>query len=244
MKVLGIIPARFASTRFPGKPLIEIHGKSMIQRVYQQSQQASSLQKLVIATDDNRIKNHVETWGGNVLMTNSSHQSGTDRCAEIINRFPEFDVAVNIQGDEPYINPEQINEVVSCFFQDKSCEIATLIKKIDTTEELFNTNRPKVVVCNKGKALYFSRLPIPLLKNIDQTEWVNKHVYYKHIGIYAYKTTVLQKLTTLPISSLEQAESLEQLRWLENRFQIYTKETQFESQSVDTPDDLKRLIKI
>ena len=244
MKVLGIIPARFASTRFPGKPLIEIHGKSMIQRVYQQSQQASSLQKLVIATDDNRIKNHVETWGGNVLMTNSSHQSGTDRCAEIINRFPEFDVAVNIQGDEPYINPEQINEVVSCFFQDKSCEIATLIKKIDTTEELCNTNRPKVVVCNKGKALYFSRLPIPLLKNIDQTEWVNKHVYYKHIGIYAYKTTVLQKLTTLPISSLEQAESLEQLRWLENRFQIYTKETQFESQSVDTPDDLKRLIKI
>jgi len=247
MNFVGIIPARYASTRFPGKPLAMIDGKSMIQRVYEQSCKANVLSEVWIATDDNRIESHIKSFGGKVMLTSPNHKSGTERCNEVIQRLQAdtpsrlFDVAINIQGDEPFIQPEQIEKVASCF-SNPEIEIATLIKKISDKTELFNPNVVKVITANDKKALYFSRQPIPFLRGMPENDWLTHHTYFKHIGIYAYRTETLRKLTMLAPSPLEIAESLEQLRWLENAYHIYTKQTDFESFSVDTPDDLLKLI--
>ncbi|RYG21702.1 MAG: 3-deoxy-manno-octulosonate cytidylyltransferase [Chitinophagaceae bacterium] len=234
MSTLGVIPARFASTRFPGKPLVDIKGKTMIQRVYEQAKKAK-LDKVVVATDDERIAAEVTRFGGEFVMTSSSHQSGTDRCAEVIESFPGYDVVINIQGDEPFIDPKQINLICDCF-EDEKVQLATLIKEIHTEEELFNPNIPKVVVSNHQLAIYFSRHPIPYLRNP-----AHAHQYYKHIGIYGYKTTTLLEITQLSPSTLELAESLEQLRWVENGYQIQTKITDIETIAIDSPSDLLKI---
>jgi len=241
MKAIGIIPARYASTRFPGKPLVDIAGKSMIQRVYEQANKSTLLADVIIATDDIRIENHVKTFGGNVIMTKESHKSGTDRCFEAIQKYTaSADIVINIQGDEPFIYPEQIDLTISCFDSDK-VQIATLVKKINGYEELFNSNTPKVVLNKFGEAIYFSRQTIPYLREKEQVQWLNYHTFYKHIGIYAYTTKILAEITDLKQSSLELAEGLEQLRWIQNGYKIKTKITDFESIAIDVPDDLKKL---
>lgn len=237
MKILGVIPARYASTRFPGKPLALINGKPMVQRVYEQALKAN-LHEVVVATDDDRIADVVKSFGGNVVMTSSEHPSGTDRCAEAMAKYKSgWDAVINIQGDEPYIHPNQIN-ILAALLQRAEVEIGTLVKKISQPEELLNVNTPKVVIDALGNALYFSRQPIPYKKGVEISEWVNQHTYYKHIGIYGYKSDVLPKLTQLKQSSLEVAESLEQLRWLENGYKIATGITVEETIAVDSPDDL------
>lgn len=241
MKILGIIPARYGSTRFPGKPLIDINGKSMIQRVYEQSKSCTSLNDVVIATDDQRIFNHVKSFGGNVEMTSDKHESGTDRCAEVVGKLNEnYDVVINIQGDEPYIDPIQITQLCECF-NDEKTDIATLIKKIESTEDLFNENKVKVVKSSADFAIYFSRNPIPFVKGEAKEKWLEKQTYYKHIGIYGYRFEVLQKVTKMPLSILEKAEGLEQLRWLENGLRIKVAETQLEAIAIDSPEDLKKI---
>lgn len=242
MKILGIIPARYASTRFPGKPLADINGKSMVQRVYEQALAAKCLTDVVVATDDERIFKHLESLAYKVVYTKIHHQSGTDRCAEVVNNyFNDVDVVINIQGDEPFINPQQIEELAACF-SDERTDIATLIKKIDDPSELFNVNKPKVVKSEEDFALYFSRQPIPFLRNIEENDWLSHHVYFKHIGIYGYQTRVLKEITQLEVSPLEKSEGLEQLRWLENGYKIKVKQTGFEATSIDTPEDLQALI--
>ncbi len=244
MKVVGIIPARYASTRFPGKPLVKIAGKTMIERVYTQSKKA--LEHVFVATDDERIFKEVIRFGGQVVMTRKDHPSGTDRLAEAIDiinssQTEAFDIVVNIQGDEPFIYPEQILSVVACFKQSKT-EIATLVKPIINAEDIFNENKPKVLINKKKEALAFSRSPIPFFRGKPQNEWVNSHRYYKHIGLYAYKTEVLKKIAALKPSPIEMAESLEQMRWLENGYKIRVEETEFESIGIDTKKDLKKAI--
>lgn len=239
MKILGVIPARFASTRFPGKPLVEIGGKSMIRRVYEQAKLAKSLAHVVVATDDRRIAEEVESFGGEYVMTNSAHESGTDRCAEVAKIVDGYDVIINIQGDEPFINPLQIDLLANLFKEDT--EIATLIKPIQEQDELINPNLPKVVISKQGKALYFSRTPIPYLRGVDIHNWNAKHQYYRHIGIYGYRKNILHQLTNLPISLLEKSEQLEQLRWLENGFNIQTAITEFDTIAVDVPEDLDKI---
>lgn len=244
MNFIGIIPARYASTRFPGKPLADINGKSMIQRAYEQVKQ--SIEDVYVATDDQRIVDEVNRFGGKVVMTSENHQSGTDRTAEAIEIIQnksskKFDVIVNIQGDEPFIQPQQIEEIKSCF-TDKTTEIATLVKRIDHNEDIFDINKPKVIFNQENKAIYFSRSPIPFLRNIEKSQWHLKHRFYKHIGMYAYKTDTLKELTQLKQSGLEIAESLEQLRWIENGYHISVAITEFESFGIDTPEDLKRII--
>lgn len=244
MNFLGIIPARYASSRFPGKPLADILGKSMIQRVYEQAGQ--SIHDLVVATDDRRIFDHVLSFGGNVVMTATTHQSGTDRCAEALERYSassgkKFDAVINIQGDEPFIRPEQINQLKDCFSRPE-VDIATLIKKISNSTILFDPNKVKVVIAQNNDALYFSRSPIPFLRGTDQKEWVGKHSYFLHVGMYGYRTSALKKITSLSQGDLEKAESLEQLRWLENGLKIATTLTADESFGVDSPQDLQILI--
>ncbi len=246
MKFIGIIPARYASTRFPGKPLVNINGKTMIQRVYEQSKK--TLEVVYVATDDQRIVEEVNRFGGNVVTTSENHQSGTDRLAEAIELIQndlnqKFDVVVNIQGDEPFIQPEQIEEIKSCF-NDQTTEIATLVKAIESSEDIFNENKPKVVLDKNMNAIYFSRSPIPFLRNTKKSDWLNHHTFYRHIGMYAYKTEILQKLTKIKRSSLEIAESLEQLRWIENGYKIKTGKTNFDSFGVDTPEDLERILRL
>lgn len=236
--ILGIIPARYGSTRFPGKPLIDIGGKSMIQRVYEQSLKSSSLKKIIVATDDERIAEHVKNFGGEVSITSSTHQSGTDRCAEVLqNEKGIYDVVINIQGDEPFIDPKQIDLLADCF-EDSKIEIATLIKKLTSEEDIRNPNIVKVVRNFKNEAIYFSRSPIPYRRNPGA-----EITYFKHIGIYGYRSNVLLEITKLQIGNLEKAESLEQLRWVENGYRIGVKETTMESLSIDTPDDLKHVEK-
>ena len=240
---LGIIPARYASTRFPGKPLADIGGKPMIQRVYEQATKV--LSKVVVATDDNRIFDAVTAFGGEVIMTSDQHQSGTDRCTEALDKTEaqtgrSFNVVVNIQGDEPFIQPEQLERLTSCF-HNADTEIATLIKPLKTTEELFDPNKPKVVLNNSSQALYFSRSPIPFFRNMPKEEWHLHHEYFIHIGLYAYRTDVLREITYLQPSQLERAESLEQLRWLQNGYIIATRKTEFENWSIDTPEDIEIL---
>lgn len=237
MRILGVIPARYASTRFPGKPLIDIQGKSMIQRVYEQALKSTKLNDVIVATDDERILTHVRSFNGQVIFTSNDHQSGTDRCAEVAEKLPGFDVVINIQGDEPFINPEQINLLCNCF-DTADTELATLIKKISSVEELHNFNSPKVIVNEKSEAIYFSRTAIPHLRNIAASEWLGAHTFYKHIGIYGYRADILNKIKALPVSSLEKAEALEQLRWIENGYKIKVAETTLETLAIDTPEDL------
>ena len=243
MRILGIIPARYASQRFPGKPLIDIDGKTMIRRVYEQAKKAGSLSEVIVATDDERISKHVQEFGGKALMTSSSHRTGTDRCAEVAGKqLDKYDVIINIQGDEPFINPDQINVLAACFNTNKIA-IATLAKRISETEDLFNPNVPKVILDHKGEALYFSRHPIPYLRGAEEKHWVEQHTYFRHIGIYAFRTSTLMELTTLQPHPLEVAESLEQLRWLGNGYSIQVALTDHESFSVDVPEDLDKLNK-
>lgn len=242
MKILGIIPARHASTRFPGKPLADIAGKSMIRRVYEQALQCNLLEKVIVATDDQLILDHVRGFGGLAEMTSTHHQSGTDRCAEISAALPEFDVVINIQGDEPFIDPNQITKLAACFTDEKT-ELATLVKRILLDEELHNSNTPKVVLNSRSEAVYFSRSIIPYICGQQLQNWLQQHTFYKHIGIYGYRTDVLQVITKLPVSSLEKAESLEQLRWIENGYRIKVAETDIETLAIDTPADLENLLK-
>jgi 3-deoxy-manno-octulosonate cytidylyltransferase (CMP-KDO synthetase) len=241
MKILGIIPARYASTRFPAKPLVDIAGKTMIQRVYEQAKKCD-LDYVVVATDDERIASVVRDFNGEVVMTDTQHQSGTDRCAEVALLFPEYDIIINIQGDEPFIDPAQIALVKSCF-TDQTIKLATLIKEIHQEEELFNPNIPKVIINSNQEAIYFSRHPIPYLRGaVEPADWVSKHQFYKHIGIYGYTRQTLLEIKNLAPSALELAESLEQLRWLENGYQIKTKVTGIETIAIDTPEDLQKII--
>ncbi|MGB7527377.1 3-deoxy-manno-octulosonate cytidylyltransferase [Sphingobacterium cellulitidis] len=242
MKVIGIIPARYDSTRFPGKPLVDIAGISMIQRVYNQVKHAASLSEVVVATDDQRIFDHVKSFAGNVVMTKKDHQSGTDRCAEVINNISGFDIAVNIQGDEPFIDPQQIDLLVSCF-QNPEVQIATLVRPITEIEDLENINKPKVVLNLNQEALYFSRQPIPFLRGKNIQDWLKNETYYNHIGIYGFKVDTLKKVASLPISKLETAESLEQLRWLDNGYKIKTAFSNHINDAIDTPEDLKAILK-
>ena len=241
MKFIGIIPARYASTRFPAKPLAILGGKTVIERVYEQVK--NILDEAYVATDDERIEAEVKRFGGKVVMTSVNHKSGTDRCYEAFTKVDEgYDVIVNIQGDEPFIQKSQIEAVKACF-EDPSTDIATLVKPFDTDdtfEVLENVNSPKVVVNKDMQAMYFSRSIIPYQRNNDKKEWLKHHTYYKHIGLYAYKADVLKEITSLEQSSLEIAESLEQLRWLENGYKIKVGISDVETIGIDTPNDLKR----
>lgn len=241
MKFLGIIPARYASTRFPAKPLAMLGGKTVIQRVYEQV--AKVLNDAYVATDDIRIEEAVKAFGGKVVMTSENHKSGTDRCYEACTKINEnCDVIVNIQGDEPFIQPSQLEAIKACF-DDETTQIATLVKPFtpDTNFEILeNANSPKVVVNKNMNALYFSRSIIPYQRNAEKRDWVKNHVYYKHIGLYAYRPEVLKAITSLPQSALELAESLEQLRWLENGYTIKVGITEVETIGIDTPEDLMR----
>ena len=239
MKVVGIIPARYASTRFPGKPLALIKGKPMIQRVYEQALK-SKLDAVVIATDDVRIADAVMDFGGQYVMTSPNHRSGTDRCCEALDLLKtKYDAVVNIQGDEPFIDPKQIDLLVDLIVRDDT-PLASLAKRIDDADELFSPNAVKVVVNQEGNAMYFSRNPSPFMRNVDRDEWLVKGRFYKHIGIYAYKADVLHQVARMEPSALEQAESLEQLRWLENGLAIRMALSDAENISIDTPDDLHR----
>ena len=241
MKFIGIIPARYASTRFPAKPLAMLGGKPVIQRVYEQV--CGVLDEAYVATDDERIEMVVKSFGGKVVMTSVNHKSGTDRCYEAYTKVGEgYDVIVNIQGDEPFIQRSQLEAVKACF-DDETTQIATLVKPFTPEngfDALENVNSPKVVVDKRMNALYFSRSIIPFMRNKDKNEWLSGHTYYKHIGLYAYRASVLKEITSLPQSSLELAESLEQLRWLENGYKIKVGLTNVETIGIDTPADLER----
>lgn len=243
MKTLALIPARYASTRFPGKPLALINNKPMIQWVYERASQV--FEYTFVATDDQRIADAVTAFGGRFIMTSDRHRSGTDRCAEALIKAEvatnlKFDVVINIQGDEPFIQPEQLRKVENCFV-DTTVEIATLVKPFSPNEDIFSPNSPKVVVNNNSDAIYFSRSVIPFIRGDEKECWQNKHIFYKHIGLYAYRSDTLRKITNLPQSTLELAESLEQLRWVENGIRIRVVETNLETLAVDTPDDLERV---
>lgn len=240
---VGIIPARFLSTRFPGKPLALINGKSMIQRVYEQLVLAGLFQDICVATDDQRIADHVTAFGGTCVLTSPNHLSGTSRCAEVAKKFPPHTIIFNVQGDEPFIQPSQLKQLSQVFENDR-VQIATLIKKISRAEDLLNPNVVKAVVANSGKALYFSRQAIPYCRDMEPASWLANNTFYRHIGLYAYRADVLQKIAALPLSPLSLAENLEQLCWLENGFEIYTGITHVESIGIDTPEDLDRAVNL
>ena len=236
MRVLGIIPARYNSSRLPGKPLSDIMGTSMIQRVYEQAAKCKQLRKVIVATDDERISFHVKSFGGKVIMTSKNHESGTDRCGEVAEKLENnFDVIVNIQGDEPFINPEQINQVIQ-LFDEESTQIATLSKRFNNFENFTDENKVKVKINTDGFADDFYRTSV-----INEIEFSERD-YFKHIGIYGFRTPILKKVAALPVSKLEKAEGLEQLRWLENGLNIKVAETNFEAISIDTPEDLNQFI--
>lgn len=246
IRFLGIIPARYASTRFPGKPLALVNGKPMIERVYRQA--LGAFENVYVATDDERISDAVRKFGGKAVMTSADHPSGTDRIREALDIIEKqeqisYDVVFNVQGDEPYIRAEALNQLKICF-EDPATHIATLARRIHTTEDILNPNHVKLVCGLTGKALYFSRSPIPFIRNYPREEWPERYPFLKHLGIYAYRSDVLRKITLLPQSSLETAESLEQNRWLENGFVIRVEITDYESIAVDTPEDLERVNKM
>lgn len=247
MKVLGIIPARYASTRFPGKPLAMIGGKPMIQHVYQRVSAVGAISATMVATDDQRIVDCVGGFGGKVMLTSGKHRSGTDRCGEVMQRLGsdarQYDIVINIQGDEPFVDASQLETLIQALRDDASAQIATLKKRIGSTDRLLSHNAVKVVTDLRGNALYFSREPIPHCRGVEQRLWLNDVAYFKHIGIYAFRRTTLEQLVTLPQTPLELCESLEQLRWLENGYKIAVRETNVENASVDTPEDLSNLIK-
>lgn len=245
MKFIGIIPARYSSTRFPGKPLADMAGKPMIQRVYEQVKLA--LDEVWVATDDDRILKAVETFGGKAVITSPNHKSGTDRCKEAYEKVGKgFHVVINIQGDEPFIQPTQIEAIKTCF-DSPNVELATLVKpfkKEDGFDALFNNNSPKVVINKNNEAIYFSRSIVPYIRDVKHTEWLDKHTFYKHIGMYAYRTDILDEITRLPQSTLELAESLEQLRWIENGYKIKVGYTDVETIGIDTPEDMEKALKL
>lgn len=243
MRILGIIPARFASTRFPGKPLADLGGQSMIERVYKQAKRATSLSKVVVATEHSGIYDHVIRFGGEACMTSENHPSGTDRCYEALTKEIEsFDYVINIQGDEPFIEPGQIDLLAS--YLDGKTQLATLIKKIDAYEQLNSNSEVKVTFNTRNEALYFSRAVIPFVQNVDPKNWLDHYDFYKHVGMYAYRSDVLKEITQLKISPLEKAESLEQLRWMENGYTIKVAKTDIETMCVDTPEELEIAKKI
>ncbi|MEL7004304.1 MAG: 3-deoxy-manno-octulosonate cytidylyltransferase [Bacteroidota bacterium] len=240
VSILGVIPARYASTRFPAKALVDINGKAMVQRVYEQALKSTLLTSVVVATDHPEIENKVRSFDGNVCITSESTPSGTDRCYEALTKLNEsYDYVINIQGDEPFINPEQIDSLAELL--DGNTEVATLARKIDDPEDIFDPNVVKAIFNQAGNALYFSRSSIPHLRGVDKNEWLNSGTFYKHIGIYGYRADVLSKFSSLKASTLEKAESLEQLRWLDNGFSIKIAETPHQSIGVDTPEDLEKL---
>ena len=246
--IIGIIPARYGSTRFPGKPLIDIGGKPMIVRVLERAQQATTLQKVVVATDDERIAEVVRQAGGETILTRTDHPSGTDRCQEAYQRLVEDGqipdapphYVINIQGDEPFIDPAQIDELARML--DGTVELATQMAPVESAEVLHSMGEAKIVVNAQNEALYFSRQPIPYLRDIDPAHWHQHHTYHRHVGLYAYRADVLAQITTLPLSALERAEGLEQLRWLEAGYRIKLIETHYQSQPVDEPADVLRAL--
>ena len=246
MKFIAVIPARYASTRFPGKPLAVLGGKTVIQRVYEQA--VSVLPEAYVATDDKRIFKCVEDFGGRAVMTRADHKSGTDRIEEAVEKIEEQGarsekkddlVVINIQGDEPFIRPSQI-ETLMHLFDDPETQIGTLGKRFDTIEAVRNPNSPKIVTDRRGFALYFSRSVIPFIRGVEADEWMTHYPFLKHLGVYAYRREVLAEVTRLPQSALEKAESLEQLRWLENGYRIRVGLTDMETVGIDTPEDLAR----
>ena len=241
LKFIVVIPARYASTRFPVKPLALLGGKPVIQRVYEQV--SGVVENVVVATDDERIYSAVESFGGRVVMTSTNHKSGTDRCWEAYQKQgEEYDVVINVQGDEPFIAHSQLRAIMACF-EDETTDIATLVKpfaKEDGIEALENPNSPKVVLDKQSRAIYFSRSVIPYLRGVEREQWLEKHTYYKHIGMYAFRTEVLKQVTSLEQSPLELAESLEQLRWLENGYKIGVGISDVETVGIDTPEDLQK----
>ncbi len=245
MKIIAIIPARYASTRFPGKPLIDIKGKTMIRRVYDIVKDL--IDDVIIATDDSRIADEIARFNGKFVMTSNTHKSGTDRCAEALllfeqNTGKQFDAVINIQGDEPFIEEEHIKKIIE-LIQKPDAQIASLVKKIDLNEDIFNPDKPKVIIDKNNFAIYFSRSAIPFIRDSKKETWHLKHIFYKHIGIYAYKSDILQKITKLEQSSLEKSESLEQNRWIENGYKIALNYTNKESVSIDTKEDLDNILK-
>jgi 3-deoxy-manno-octulosonate cytidylyltransferase (CMP-KDO synthetase) len=264
--ILGIIPARYASTRFPGKPLIDIQGKSMIQRVWEAAKQAIKLDYVVVATDDERIADHVRRFSGEVVMTREDHPSGTDRCWEVWKIFRSEErgarseklnsssfhshssllaptsYILNIQGDEPFLDPAQIDELAGVL--DGEVELATQMIRVHSAAVLHDWGEVKIVLNDRGEALYFSRQPIPYLKNADPARWHEQHPYWRHVGMYAYRVDVLERIAQLPPSPLERVESLEQLRWLEAGYRIRVAETQYDSHCIDTPDDVAKVLRL
>ena len=241
MKVLGIIPARYASSRFPGKPLIDLKGKTMIQRVYEGAKQSKLIDFLIVATDDSRIQDEVLKFGGNVEMTSEKHNSGTDRCAEVAKKHPEYDLIINIQGDEPLVDFRQLDQLIQVF-EKESIQIATLATKKITSEELENPNRIKIVVDKNNSALYFSRSAIPNQVNF-KGDGLSSYPFLRHIGLYAYQKNTLIELSNLPVSTLETIESLEQLRWLYSGFKIHVAETDIETPNIDSIEDVENVLR-
>ena len=235
--MLCIIPARYASTRFPGKPLVMLGDRTMIQRVYEQVSKAQRPTKIIVATDDQRIFDHVQSFGGQVVMTAAHHLSGTDRCAEVAALFPEIKWVINVQGDEPYIQPEQIDLLCNTL-ENSASGIATLAKQIEQESQIFDTNCVKVALAQNHQALYFSRHAIPYIRGKAKDEWLTSGIHYKHIGLYGFSNTILQELAQLQPSTLELAESLEQLRWLEHGYRIAVGITDMETKGIDTPEDI------
>lgn len=261
--ILGIIPARYASTRFPGKPLIDIQGKSMIRHVVEAAQRATKLDRVVVATDDGRIADHVRAFGGEVVMTRDDHPSGTDRCWEAVQQILDFRFSIldsngpiknqkskienrsyvlNIQGDEPFLDPAQIDELAEVL--DGTVELATQMIRVDSAELLHDPGEAKIVLNDRREAMYFSRQAIPFLKNVAPDQWHLHHDYYRHVGMYAYRVDVLERLCQLPPSPLERAESLEQLRWLEAGYRIQLVETRHDSHCIDSPDDVENVLRL
>ena len=239
-KILGVIPARYESSRLPGKPLVDIGGETMISRVFRQASKCDSLNEVIVATDDDRIYREIDQMGGNVIMTSSEHRNGTERCCEVVEKLSKgFDYVINIQGDEPFIAPESINGLASVL--NGKSELGTLVKKIIDYDDLWKDSVMKVVFDNRWQALYFSRQCIPYVRSADKDRWLEQATFYKHVAIYAYRVDILKEIVRLPMGRLEGIESLEQLRWMENGFQIQIVETEYESMSIDTPADLEKI---
>jgi 3-deoxy-manno-octulosonate cytidylyltransferase (CMP-KDO synthetase) len=237
MKILAIIPARYPSSRLPGKPLIEIDGMTMISRVYHQVIKNQSITKTVVATDDQRIVDEITQHGGHAMMTSSSHHNGTERCAEVVSKLEEsFDLIINVQGDEPYLDPRSIDDLIAVFVN-PNASIGSLYYHLTDEKLYLDPNTIKVVFTNDQKALYFSRSPIPMIRDRNHMDW-NTQKFYKHIGLYAFRPKALQQLVELPEGRLEFIENLEQLRWMEHGFEIHLNETNYLSKSIDTPEDL------
>lgn len=242
MHAIAVIPARYGSTRFPGKALADIGGKTMIQRVYEGTRAVDGFSEVIVATDDARIEKKVQEFGGRVVMTASTHQSGTERCAEVLQQLPERpDAVVNVQGDVPFIDTEHLRAILSCIAQ-PGVQIGSLVKRITEAGALNNPHIPKVIFDTERRAIYFSRSPLPHLRDVEKDRWLEHFTYYKHIGVYAYRSEVLEEIVKLPPGKLEVAEQLEQLRWLEHGYPIHLSEVTTDTLSIDTPEDLSRVL--